>query len=231
MITSKWFRFLIAKIYNILRCVIARKLRHMCNLHIWETEISQKRSKGIWKIIYSVIFSVLSNKSNFNLGFSSPLIGFSNLIFIRNKDSENVAILYTTSPRTFQRSNVVSSVSRWATCGKFFEYLEALKSSKRSWTQFTLTQFIPRFLKTKPKQVIVVGHGHESPSPFSLLEVPNGWKSRLVMRLECIFCYIAYATSISSRSSCLYRGKFGVYCLLYTISHWNREREQKYIYL
>ena len=36
-----------AKIYNILRYVIARILRHMCYLHIKETEISQKRSKGI----------------------------------------------------------------------------------------------------------------------------------------------------------------------------------------
>ena len=137
--------------------------------------------------------------------------------FIRNKDSDNVAILYTTTPRTFQRTNVVSSVSRWATCGKFFEYLEALKSSKRSWTQFTLTQFIPRFLKTKPKLVIVVGHGHRH-------------RSRC-LRSESIFCYISYATSISSRCSCLYRSKFGVYCLLYTISHWNRKWEQKYIYL
>ena len=34
-------------IYNILRYVIDHKLRHMCNLHIKETEISQKRSKGI----------------------------------------------------------------------------------------------------------------------------------------------------------------------------------------
>ena len=33
--------------YNILRYVIARILRHMCNLHIKETEISQKRSKEI----------------------------------------------------------------------------------------------------------------------------------------------------------------------------------------
>ena len=76
MITSKWFRFIIAKIYNILRYVIARILRHMCNLHIKETEISQKRSKGIknWKITYSVILSVLSNKTNLILGFSSPLI-------------------------------------------------------------------------------------------------------------------------------------------------------------
>ena len=51
MITSKWFRFIIAKICNILRYVIPRILRHMCNLHIKETEISQKRSKGIknWK--------------------------------------------------------------------------------------------------------------------------------------------------------------------------------------
>ena len=47
MITSKRFRFIIAKIYNILRKVIPLKLRHMCNLHIKETEISQKRSKGI----------------------------------------------------------------------------------------------------------------------------------------------------------------------------------------
>ena len=32
------------KIYNILRYVIARILRDMCNLHIKDTEISQKRS-------------------------------------------------------------------------------------------------------------------------------------------------------------------------------------------
>ena len=72
--TSKWFRFRIAKIYNILRYVIARILRHMCNLHIKETEISKKRSKGIksWKLTYSVILSVLSNKTNLILGFSSP---------------------------------------------------------------------------------------------------------------------------------------------------------------
>ena len=37
--------FIIAKIYNILRYVIDNKLRHMCNLNIKETEISQKRSK------------------------------------------------------------------------------------------------------------------------------------------------------------------------------------------
>ena len=61
MITSKWFRFIIAKIYNILRYVIAR---------------TQKWSKGIknWKITYSVILSVLSNKTNLILGYSSPLI-------------------------------------------------------------------------------------------------------------------------------------------------------------
>ena len=48
----------------------------MCNLHIKETEISQKRSKGIknLKITYSVILSVLSNKTNLILGFSSPLM-------------------------------------------------------------------------------------------------------------------------------------------------------------
>ena len=34
-------------IYNILRYVIPLILRHMCNLHGKETEISQKRSKGI----------------------------------------------------------------------------------------------------------------------------------------------------------------------------------------
>ena len=47
----------------------------MCNLHIKETEISRKRSKGIKsrKITYSVILSVLSNKTNLILGFSSPL--------------------------------------------------------------------------------------------------------------------------------------------------------------
>ena len=49
MITSKWFRFIIARIYNILRYVIARILRHMCNLHIkgniiWEFGLNS------WKI-------------------------------------------------------------------------------------------------------------------------------------------------------------------------------------
>ena len=68
-----WFRFIIAKIYNILRYVIASL--HMCNLHIKETEISEKRSKGIknWKITYFVILNVLSNKTNLILGFTSPL--------------------------------------------------------------------------------------------------------------------------------------------------------------
>ena len=69
-----YFCFIIGKIYNILRYVIPRILCHTCNLHIKETEISQKRSKGTknWKIIYSVILSVLSNKTNMILGFSSP---------------------------------------------------------------------------------------------------------------------------------------------------------------
>ena len=50
-----------------------RILRHMCTLHIKETEISQKRSKGInWKITYSVILSVFSYKTNLILEFSSP---------------------------------------------------------------------------------------------------------------------------------------------------------------
>ena len=65
----------IIKIYNILRYVIPRILRHMCNLHIKETERS-KRIKN-WKITYSVILSVLSNKTNLILGFSSPLSVFS----------------------------------------------------------------------------------------------------------------------------------------------------------
>ena len=73
IIILKWFRFIIAKICNIFRYVIASL--HMCNLHIKETEISQKRSKGIknWKITYSVILNVLSNKTNLILGFTSPL--------------------------------------------------------------------------------------------------------------------------------------------------------------
>ena len=47
----------------------------MSNLHIKETEMSQKRSKGIknGKITYSVILSVVSYKTNLILGYSSPL--------------------------------------------------------------------------------------------------------------------------------------------------------------
>ena len=58
MYILKWFRFIISKIYNILRYVIARILRHMCNLHIKETEISQKRS------IYLYIQYLLSSFSS-----------------------------------------------------------------------------------------------------------------------------------------------------------------------
>ena len=75
MYILKWFCFIIAEIYNILRYVIASYCDCMCNLHIKETEISQKRSKGIknWKVTYSVILNVLSNKTNSILGFTSPL--------------------------------------------------------------------------------------------------------------------------------------------------------------
>ena len=77
------FGFIVAKIYNILRYVIPRILRHMCMSY----EISQKRSKGIknWKITYSVILSVLSNKTNLILGFSSPLKG-SILSIVKSRD-------------------------------------------------------------------------------------------------------------------------------------------------
>ena len=72
MYILKWFPFMIAKIYNILRYVIPHVLRqYMCNLHIKETEISHIKN---WKITYSVILSVLSNKTNLILVFSSPLI-------------------------------------------------------------------------------------------------------------------------------------------------------------
>ena len=57
----------------------AHKLRHICNLHIKETGIYQKRAKGMknWKITYSVILSVFfSNKTNLILGFISPLRKF-----------------------------------------------------------------------------------------------------------------------------------------------------------
>ena len=71
MITSKWFRFIIAKIYNILRYVIPHKLRHM---FIKETEISQKGSKGIknWKINLLCYFkcSLKQNKLDFRVQFS-----------------------------------------------------------------------------------------------------------------------------------------------------------------
>ena len=39
--------FITEKIYNILGYVITHVLRHLCNLHIKETEICQKRRKRI----------------------------------------------------------------------------------------------------------------------------------------------------------------------------------------
>ena len=48
---TKHVHFKVISFYNNnLRYVIARILRHMCNLHVKETEISQKRSKGIKKL-------------------------------------------------------------------------------------------------------------------------------------------------------------------------------------
>ena len=77
---------IIANIYNIIWynskdiehspiCHSPYTIRHMCNLHIKETEISQKRCKEIknWKITYSVILTDLSNKTNFILGYRYPL--------------------------------------------------------------------------------------------------------------------------------------------------------------
>ena len=62
-----------AKIYNILQYVIARILRHMCNLHISKTKQENKKREDDNLHLYSVILSVLSNKTNLILGFSSPL--------------------------------------------------------------------------------------------------------------------------------------------------------------
>ena len=59
-----------------LRTVNNTKTQENVSVHIKETEISQKQSKGIknWKTTYSVILSVLSNETNLILGFSSPLM-------------------------------------------------------------------------------------------------------------------------------------------------------------
>ena len=50
MITSKWFRFIIVKIYNILCYVIARLLRHMCNLHNQRNWNISKTKQGNQKL-------------------------------------------------------------------------------------------------------------------------------------------------------------------------------------
>ena len=109
MITSKWFIFIIAKIYNILQYVIPHVLRHMCNLHIKETEISQKRRKGIknWNITYSVILSVLSNMSNLILGFSSLLRGCS----YESGQKDHLIILYALP--TVKLSQFCFEISFW----------------------------------------------------------------------------------------------------------------------
>ena len=84
--------------------------------------------------------------------------------FIRNKNNEymyikvkyrdrgkrNLNILHTPSPRTFQRSHarprdsvkIFKPVSYWVTNGKFFEYLEASKSSKTPIRDFNTKPYI-----------------------------------------------------------------------------------------
>ena len=70
MITSKWFIFIIAKIYNILQYVIPHVPRHMYNLHIKETEICQKRSKGNkklkdnWGVVYIFITATTDTQND-----------------------------------------------------------------------------------------------------------------------------------------------------------------------
>ena len=67
----------------------------------------------------------------------------------------------------------------WATGGKFFEYLEASKSSKRSYTQFSLTLFIRGFfLKDKTKAGYL--------TPFSLFKVTN------IIHICTIICILVY---------------------------------------
>ena len=72
MYILKWFRFTIAKIYNILRYVIARILRHMCNFAYqrnWNISKTKQGNQKLKDITYSVILSVLTNKTNLILGF------------------------------------------------------------------------------------------------------------------------------------------------------------------
>ena len=90
---------------------IAHKLRHMCNLHLKETEISQKRSKGIknWKITYSVILSVLSNKTNLILGFSSRSKSY--IKIYENLVQSDLKMQKMVSPRLW-----ISNFSRGGAC-------------------------------------------------------------------------------------------------------------------
>ena len=101
------FSFHNTKIYNIRRYVIPHVLRHMCNLHI--KEICQKRSKGIknWNITYSVILSVLSNKTNLIWGFSSLLRGCS----YESGQKDNLIILYALP--TVKLSQFCFEISFW----------------------------------------------------------------------------------------------------------------------
>ena len=79
----------------ILRHVLAHRncVIIMCNLYIKETEISEKRTKGIktWKITYSVILSVLSNKTNLILVFSSPLTNLTIISFYIHSYIQKIA--------------------------------------------------------------------------------------------------------------------------------------------
>ena len=60
-----------------------------------ETEISEKSTKGIknWKINYSAILSVPSNKTNLILVFSSPLINLDIIsVFLRTSRKLQVSV-------------------------------------------------------------------------------------------------------------------------------------------
>ena len=130
---------IIAKIYNILRYVIPQ---HMCNLHIKENEISQKRSKGIknWKITYSVILSVLSNKTNLILGFSSLL----------NNEPEafNFRLIYTLPVLQLKQSLITVSrqYCHYTTCSMnssgSLACFRALSVGKCTWKGFTVNSWV-----------------------------------------------------------------------------------------
>ena len=89
--------------------------------------------------------------------------------------STHVSITVWKHGKYFLLLNCVTALAK----GKFFEYLEASKISKRLYTQFTLTQFMRGFFLRENKNYLSILHRSRCLSSFIL------WQSKFASKRLC----------------------------------------------